>query len=176
MIQKDQKMKALKHPNAEYFDSDNPDSGIFDIDLDADEELQEKQKRDQARVKKQKSLKRLKVEINGDMFDADKNGISNMTSVGTISNWQYNKQINEYLLGIKNPPKEILAFSKIMNNVFNTLYVDTKLEWKNVDGEMITLSIDQVLTGLYIAMQKKSDILHESAERKGKGNGKGMKK
>lgn len=134
----------------------------FDDNLELDEELVAKQLADEANVVKQEKLKNLMIEVDGIKFDATINGQSNMASVGTIANWQYNLKIIEYMTSIPDPSPELVGFLQISSGVYDALYRQTTVQWKAEDGKLYDLSIEKILAGLHLAMLAKATILHDS--------------
>ncbi len=122
-----------------------------------------------ARVSKTKKLQLEAIIVSQHGVDYDGNMLaqSNMGDAGTIANWLFNKTLADSMAQAASAPdatNELKFIAGLIGQVYQGVYIDTKIGWKGADNIMHQVQGESVLEALHKTMLTKGQIIGDNNE------------
>jgi len=119
-----------------------------------------------AKYEKRKAIEALVVDVNGVPFAGDDISQNRLSATGTIANYLFNKNIGPTLRAQANDEGTddvtkamLLGLADIFDGVYQAVYVQQQIGWKNAQGDISMVHGEQVLEALHKSMQEVGKII-----------------
>jgi len=120
---------------------------------------------------KNNSIETLTVSVNGIEYNGDNISQNRMTSVLSLANWQFNKNISVVLNTVADQEDTddvtkamLTGLATIFDNLYNQIYKVNKVGWKCADG-LHNVQIDSVANALYKSMLEVGSIISTTEQK-----------